>query len=125
MHNNAPVAEAIREAYERYARYLNDGENTLTATDRQYLKGLEIDLPDDLDPVQQSGLHNVINDPSLRPQADDRKAAVINFILRAEEANLYCGQNICPPDSAVAHSEDSATGSDAQGRVSWQLSSRP
>ena len=102
MHSREPSAESIREAYERYARYLKNDKNALSDADRQYLTGLEIDLPDDLNSTQQSGLHNVINDPALQPKADDRKAAVINFILRAEEANLYCGRNSCPSTGGAA-----------------------
>ncbi len=114
----------MREAYERYARYLKDDKNTLTAADRQYLRGLEIDLPDDLNPAQQSGLHNVINDPKLQRKADDQKAAVINFVLRAEEANLYCGSNVCPHSNASAQRDGDPTTAE-QSHVSWQLSSQP
>lgn len=124
MHSREPSAEALRDASERYARYLANDKNVLTAADRQYLAGLAIDLPDDLNAAQQSGLHNVINDPALK--ADDRKAAVINFILRAEEANLYCGQNSCPPgDAAAPENNGGVVAGDDTGRISWQSSSRP
>jgi hypothetical protein len=126
MRSSSPAAETIRAAYERYARYLKNDENTLTAADRQYLIGLEIGLPDDLNSAQQSGLHNVINDPALQTKADDRKAAVINFILRAEEANIYCGQNSCPYSGGAApQGEGSAVAGNNQGQISWQLSSPP
>ena len=126
MHSRDPSAEAIRDAYERYARYLKNDKNALTAADRQYLAGLEIDLPDDLNSAQQSGLHNVINDPALQPKADDRKAAVVNFILRAEEANIYCGQNSCPSSiGAAPQDEGRAVAGNNQGHISWQLSSPP
>lgn len=126
MHGRAPADEALREAFERYARYLMDDKNTLSDADRLYLKTVDIDLPDDLNPAQQSGLHNVINDPALRKNADDRKAAVINYILRAEEANIYCGQYSCPSSNAAAPlSDDGVIAGDNQGHISWQLLSRP
>jgi hypothetical protein len=126
MHSRDPSAEALREADERYARYLKNDKNTLTAADRQYLMGLEVGLPDDLNSAQQSGLHNVINDPALQTKADDRKAAVVNFILRAEEANIYCGQNSCPYSSGAApQGERSAVAGNNQGHISWQFSSPP
>lgn len=83
-------AEAVRAEYNGYARYLGGGQS-LTDADRQYLKENQIRVPDDISPADQSGLHNVINDPALWRDADSRRAAVNNFLNRAVEAELYCG----------------------------------
>lgn len=94
LHDASPEGSSVRDAYEHYARYLK-GENTLTDVDRQYLKASQTSVPDDLSPMQTSGLHNVINDPALARTAGDRKAAVTNYLSRAEEANIYCGLESC------------------------------
>jgi hypothetical protein len=93
LHDTSPEAGSIRDAYEHYARYLT-GANALTDADTQYLKTNQIPLPDDLSPAQTSGLHNVINDPTQKG-TEDRKEAVVNFLSRAEEANVYCGMEGC------------------------------
>ena len=92
-HDSAPASWSLREAYKRYARYLV-GNDALTDADKQYLKANQLDLPNDLTPLQTSGLHNAINDPSL---ATDRKSDVTNYLLRAEQANIYCGLQPCNP----------------------------
>jgi hypothetical protein len=97
LHSTAPDAQSIRAAYEGYARYLKDGPG-LTDTDRKYLAANKIDVPNDLDALQLSGLHNVINDERFREKSEDRHDAAVNFITRAEEANIYCGFNSCRPD---------------------------
>jgi hypothetical protein len=83
-------AEAVRAEYQGYARYLGGGQ-LLTEADRQYLTENQIRLPGDLGQADQSGLHNVINDPALSRDADARRGAVNNFLSRAVEAQLYCG----------------------------------
>jgi hypothetical protein len=93
LHDSSPGATSIRDAYERYARYLT-GSSALTDADRQFLKTNQIALPNDLSAVQTSGLHNVINDAAQK-NAEDRKDAAINFLSRAEEANIYCGFQSC------------------------------
>ncbi|HUO92745.1 MAG TPA: hypothetical protein VMU22_07480 [Rhizomicrobium sp.] len=98
MHDSAPAAWSLRQAYKHYARYLT-GNHALTNADQQYLKANHIDLPNDLTPLQISGLHNAINDPSL--QGNAATSNVTNYLLRAEEANIYCGLQPCknPPAS--------------------------
>ena len=100
LHDSAPASQSLHDTYERYARYLT-GRHALTDADRQYLRTGQFDLPNDLTPEQTSGLHNVINDPALRKSAADRKSDVTNYLLRAEEANIYCGLQSCsnPPES--------------------------
>ena len=92
MSDSSISAEAVRAEYAGYARYLGGTEN-LTDSDRQYLRENDIMVPNDLSVVNQSGLHNVINDATL--SADAKRAAVNNFVSRAVEAELYCGFNSC------------------------------
>jgi hypothetical protein len=92
MKDTSITAEAVRAEYTGYARYLN-GAGSLTDADRQYLKDNDITVPPDLTAVNQAGLHNVINDPSLIPHV--KRVAVNNFVSRAVEAELYCGFNNC------------------------------
>jgi hypothetical protein len=97
LKDNSITAEAVRAEYTGYAQYLN-GSSPLTDEDRQYLKETGILIPSDLSAVNQTGLHNVINDPALT--ADARRAAVNNFLSRAVEAELYCGFNSCEADTS-------------------------
>jgi hypothetical protein len=92
MRDNSISAEAVRAEYTGYARYLY-GAAALTEADRQFLRNNGIRVPEDLNPANQAGLHNVINDASL--SADARRVAVNNFLSRAVEAELYCGFNSC------------------------------
>jgi len=92
MRDNSISAQAVRAEYIGYARYLG-GAAALTETDRQFLKDNGIRVPEDLSPANQAGLHNVINDASLN--ADNKRAAINNFLSRAVEAELYCGFNSC------------------------------
>lgn len=92
MKDTSISAQAVRAEYTGYARYLN-GTGSLTDADRRYLKDNAVMVPADLSAANQSGLHNVINDPSLNPDA--RRAAVNNFLSRAVEAELFCSLNDC------------------------------
>ena len=92
MHDNSISAEAVRDEYSGYARYLN-GAAPLTEADRQFLRDNGIRVPEDLNPANQTGLHNVINDASL--SVDAKRTAVNNFLSRAVEAEIYCGLNGC------------------------------
>jgi hypothetical protein len=91
LHSSTLAAGAVRDAYNAYARYLTAGAGHLTSSDTSFLKSARIDVPRDLTAVQINGLHNVLNDPSIK----DRGDAANNFIVRAEEANIYCGMNAC------------------------------
>jgi len=97
MKDNRISAEAVRAEYTGYARYLK-GSAPLTEADRKYLQDTGIRAPNDLSTANQDGLHNVINDPGLT--ADQRRAAVNNFLSRAVEAELYCRFNSCEEDSS-------------------------
>lgn len=91
-------AQAVRAEYTGYVRYLG-GSETLTERDRAYLKENQITVPNYLSAANQAGLHNVINDTSLK--ADAKRAAVNNFLSRAVQAELYCHVNNCegpPPE---------------------------
>lgn len=92
MRDNSITAQAVRAEYTAYARYLK-GASALTETDRQFLRDNGIRVSGDLSLANQAGLHNVINDASLR--GDAKRAAVNNFLSRAVEAELYCGFNSC------------------------------
>ena len=92
MKDTSIAAQAVRAEYQGYARYLK-GDASLSDADRQYLKDNGIWLPAGLTAVDQAGLHNVINDPSLSPAS--RRVAVNNFLSRAVEAELYCRLNGC------------------------------
>ena len=93
MRDNSITAQAVRAEYTGYARYLN-GAAALTETDRRFLRDNGIRVSGDLSLANQAGLHNVINDASLRGE-DAKRAAVNNFLSRAVEAELYCGFNSC------------------------------
>ena len=95
----SPESTSVRESYEHYAKYLKDPHNTLSDADRQFIKANAIQMPDDLTPAQLSGLHAVIND-RVTGGAEDRKAAVVNYLLRAGEANIYCGIESCNAGNA-------------------------
>jgi hypothetical protein len=99
LKDSSPESISVREAYDRYAKYLKDAHNTLSDADRRYLKANAIVMPDDLTSVQLCGLHNVINDRALG-SAEDHKAAVVNYLLRAGEANIYCGIDSCSGGNA-------------------------
>ena len=86
IHDNSISAKAVRSEYTGYARYLS-GAAPLNEADRQFLRDDGIRVPEDLNPANQDGLHNVINDASL--SADARRVAVNNFLSRAVEAEIY------------------------------------
>jgi hypothetical protein len=92
MRDSDITAEAVKAEYLGYARYLG-GNGRLNDADRQYLKDNGIQVPQDLTAANQAGLHNVIGDPTLT--ADEKRAAVNNFLGRAVEAELYCSFNTC------------------------------
>jgi len=92
MKDTSISAQAVRAEYLGYARYVN-GTGSLTDADRQYLRNNKILMPPSLNAANQAGLHNVINDTGLNPDA--RRAAVNNFLSRAVEAELYCSFNDC------------------------------
>lgn len=94
-----PVAISVRDAFEKYARYLRDQRGGLTEEDRHFLKENDITLPFELNGANQAGLHNVINDPALRNPVM-RRSAVTRFIGHAVQAELYCGTTGCPQDAA-------------------------
>lgn len=92
MRDNSISAQAVRAEYTGYARYLKDAA-ALTETDRKFLRDNDIRVSRDLSLANQAGLHNVINDASLR--GDAKRTAVNNFLSRAVEAEIYCGLNSC------------------------------
>jgi len=92
MRESAISAQAVRAEYTGYARYLT-GSEILTDADRQYLRESGIAVPNDLNPINQGGLHNVINDQTLT--AKEKPAAINNFLSRAVQAELYCRFNSC------------------------------
>ena len=92
MKDSSVSAQAVRDEYMGYARYLY-GSSTLTESDHQYLKDNGILVPRDLSLANQAGLHNVITDATL--YADAKRSAVNNFLSRAVQAELYCGFNKC------------------------------
>lgn len=108
LKDNSISAEAVRAEYTGYARYLN-GSASVTDADRQYLKDAGVLVPSDLNAANQTGLHNVINDPAL--SADARRAAVNNFLSRAVEAELYCGFNKCEENSLRTAATDAVVSS--------------
>ncbi len=99
MNKSGPGAEAVKQAYESYVRYLENGHGGLTAADRHYLQRNGIAAPDWLSPVQMAGLHNVINNPALADKAQARQEAVNRFIGYAVQSSLYCDFNICGKSS--------------------------
>jgi hypothetical protein len=105
MKDQSISAQAVRAEYTGYARYLH-GTTSLTDADRQYLKNSAIIMPPGLSAANQAGLHNVINDTSLSPDA--RRAAVNNFLSRAVQAELYCSFNDCKPDHVGKAAPDGA-----------------
>jgi hypothetical protein len=98
LKDSSPESISVREAYERYAKYLK-AETALTDADRKFLKANAIDMPDDLTAAQLGGLHAVINDRATGG-AEDHKAAVVNYLLRAGEANIYCDIESCTGGNA-------------------------
>ena len=100
MRQSGPGAQAVKDAYESYARYFQDPHGGLTAADRRYLRQNGLAVPGWLNPAQMAGLHNVINDPALAGKAKAREAAVDNFIGRAVQSGLYCDFNVCGRKSA-------------------------
>ena len=86
MHDNSISAEAVRDEYSGYARYLN-GAAPLTEADRQFLRDNGIRVPEDLNPANQTGLHNVINDASL--SVDAKRTAVNNFLSFHRSRKLF------------------------------------
>jgi hypothetical protein len=96
-----PAADAVKAAFEGYGRYVRNANGVLTDDDRRYLVTSGIQLPD-LTPQDQAGLHWVINDPSVQQNADAKRVAVINFLGRAVQAELYCNFNNCKDDERTA-----------------------
>lgn len=92
MNDSSINAEAVKAEYMGYAKYLS-GNGSLSDADRQYIKDNAIPVPNNLTAINQTGLHNVISDPALT--ANEKRAAVNNFLSRAIEAELYCGLNSC------------------------------
>lgn len=90
-----PAAAAVKAEYEGYGRYLKSNGAPLTQQDEAYLQANAIRLPDQLSQAQRSGLHNVIHDPDLQQDQSRKNRAIINFIGRAVQADLYCGFNDC------------------------------
>ncbi len=96
------TAQAVKAEYNGYARYLH-GRAGLTDADRRFLQANAIRLPAGLSPLDQAGLHNLLNQPGLDAQA--RRLAANNFLSRAVEARLYCDFNACGEGTAAAASE--------------------
>lgn len=94
LKDSGPVANSVRDAFEKYARYLQNQTGGLTEEDRRYLKENGVALPFELNATNQAGLHNVINDPALRDPVV-RRSAVNRFIGHAVQAELYCGTTDC------------------------------
>jgi hypothetical protein len=92
MKDTGIAAQAVRAEYMGYVRYLG-GSETLTESDRHYLKENQITVPNYLSTANQAGLHNVINDATLTKDA--KPAAINNFVGRAVQAELYCQVNRC------------------------------
>jgi hypothetical protein len=95
LKDSSPWAQPVRDAFQKYARYLKMSAAELTPEDRRWLKDNDIRLPA-LNRVNQSGLHNLLLDPTLKDGAEKR-SAVHNFIGRAVQAELYCSFNNCEP----------------------------
>lgn len=93
LKNDDPAAQSVRDAFTDYGRYLAMPAASLTDQDRAYLKDNNIALPADLDAANLSGLHHVIGDRALSGEA--RRMAVVNYLSRAVEAELYCAFNAC------------------------------
>lgn len=107
LKDTGPVAISVRDAFEKYALYLQHQTGGLTEEDRRYLKENGTMLPFELNATNQAGLHNVINDPALRDPVM-RRSAVTRFIGHAVQAELYCGTTGCPHGAAQA-SDNHAT----------------
>jgi hypothetical protein len=96
----SPAAASVRDAFIDYGRYLAMPAASLTDGDRRYLKANNIALPANLDASNLSGLHHVIADQTL--SSDARRMAVVNYLSRAVEAELYCAFNACGKRSGGA-----------------------
>jgi hypothetical protein len=108
LRDKNPTAESVRRAFTQYARYLTPTGGGLTEDDQNFLKDNNIQVPKDLNAANRAGLHNVINDPSLRTPSE-RRAAVNGFLSRAVAAELYCGLNVCDAPTASAMFAQSAS----------------
>ena len=102
LKDTSPYASAVKDAYNGYGRYMRLPFSGLTDQDRQFLKENNIDFPTDLTVADQGGLHNVINDPALQNNSTARNTAVVGFISRATQVELYCALNTCEAQ-AQAH----------------------
>ncbi len=97
----SPAAQSVKDAYEKYGRYVKTAASGLTQDDRKFLQDNQIELPLDLNAQDLGGLHNVINDPGLKDR-DTKMIAVQNFLSRAVQAELYCGLSGCGPSQGTA-----------------------
>jgi hypothetical protein len=97
LKDNSPAALPVRDAFQKYARYLRMPAAELTAQDRRWLKDSGIRLPA-LNPINQAGLHNLLHDQALK-EGEAKRSAVNNFIGRAVQAELYCSFNSCVPQA--------------------------
>lgn len=86
-------AAPVREAFQKYARYLKMPSSGLDDQDRRWLKDNHIRLPA-LDAADLAGLHNLLHDDTLK-NGDEKQAAANNFIAHAVQAELYCRLNSC------------------------------
>jgi len=93
--DKSPEALLVREAFQKYARYLKLPAAELTPEDQRWLKENSIRLPA-LNAANRSGLHHLLHDESLK-ENEAKQAAANNFIGRAVEAELYCSLNGCEP----------------------------
>ena len=100
LKDESPAAQSVRDAFTYYARYLAMPAASLTDGDRAYLKADGIALPADLDASNLSGLHHVIVDQALSGEA--RHMAVVNYLSRAVQAELYCAFNACGKEDGEA-----------------------
>jgi hypothetical protein len=103
LQDNSPMAYSVRQAFTQYARYLKPTGAGLTEEDRKFLGDNNIEVPKDLNAESRSGLHNVINDPSLH-NLPERSMAVRGFLSRAVASELYCGLNVCDARTVSAMS---------------------
>ena len=65
----------------------------LTADDQLYIKKNEIYVPRNMSPSQTTGLHNAINDPKTKTNAQSRLKSVNDYLDKVAAHNLYCIMN--------------------------------